>query len=200
ESEAHDDFTKYQLAVFEAGYQKIKTTLGYDFITHIANTAAILRHPAAQCSMVRLGIGLYGADASAQQLHTEPVATLKTTVAQVRAVKAGDTVGYGRAGVLTRDSKIATVRIGYADGYSRKLGNGIGRMKLETGYAPVIGNVCMDMTMLDVTDLPDVKAGDVVEVIGQNISVRELANKSGTIPYEIMTGISARVKRVYVEE
>jgi len=199
ESADHDDFTKYQLAVFEAGYQKIKTTLGYDFITHIANTAAILRHPAAQCSMVRLGIGLYGADASAQQLHTEPVATLKTTVAQVRTVKAGETVGYGRAGVLTRDSKIATVRIGYADGYSRKLGNGIGTMKLETGFAPVIGNICMDMTMLDVTDLPDVKAGDVVEVMGPNILVRELAAKSGTIPYEIMTSISARVKRVYFE-
>jgi alanine racemase len=200
ESEAHDDFTQYQLALFEAGYQKIKKAIGYDCITHIANTAAILRHPKAQCSMVRLGIGLYGADASAQLLHTEPVATLKTTIAQVRTVKAEDTVGYGRAGVLARDSKIATVRIGYADGYSRKLGNGVGVMKLETGYAPVVGNICMDMTMLDVTDLPAVAAGDIVEVMGPHILVRELAHKCGTIPYEIMTGISARVKRIYVEE
>jgi Alr-MurF fusion protein len=200
EAAIHDDFTKYQLSVFEAGYQKIMATIGYDCLQHIANTAAIKRFPATQYNMVRLGIGLYGADSGAAQLHTEPVALLKTTVAQVRTIKAGETVGYGRAGVVTRNSRIATVRIGYADGYSRKLGNGVGRMKLVSGYATVIGNVCMDMTMLDVTDLPDVVAGDIVEVMGANITAQELATRSGTIAYEILTGIHARVKRVYVEE
>jgi Alr-MurF fusion protein len=200
ESAIHDEFTKYQLAVFDAGYKKISDTIGYNSIKHIANTAAILRVPAAQYDMVRLGIGLYGADNSAAQLHTEPVALLKTTVAQVRTIKAGETVGYGRAGVVARDSCIATVRIGYADGYSRKLGNGVGRMKLASGYATVVGNVCMDMTMLDVTDIPNVVAGDIVEVMGPDITAQELATRSGTIAYEILTGIHARVKRVYVEE
>lgn len=201
ESATHDEFTQYQLSSFNTFCAELSNALGYHFIKHIANSAAIVRHPATQLDMVRLGIGLYGATREAiAALHTEPVALLKTTVAQVRHIKAGETVGYGRAGVVQRDSIVATVRIGYADGYSRRLGNGVGRMKLENGFAPVIGNVCMDMTMLDVTDVSDVKAGDEVEVMGPNILVEELAQLSGTIAYEVMTGISARVKRIYVEE
>jgi len=151
--------------------------------------------------MVRLGIGLYGVDsANSSELNLEAVATLKTTVAQVRAVKAGETVGYGRKGLVKNDSMIAIVRIGYADGYSRRFGNAIGKMLVNCQLAPVIGNICMDMTMLDVTNIPSVKAGDIVEVFGNNIKVQDLAFAAETIPYEIMTGISQRVKRVYFEE
>jgi alanine racemase len=128
------------------------------------------------------------------------VATLKTTVAQVRKVKAGETVGYGRKGVVECDSIIATIRIGYADGYSRKLSNGGGKVYVRGAIAPIIGNICMDMSMIDVTHMPEVKAGDIVEIFGTHIAVQSLAKASGTIPYEIMTGISQRVKRIYIEE
>jgi alanine racemase len=154
-----------------------------------------------QLDMVRLGIGLYGINASATgELDLQTVATLKSTVAQVKQVKAGESVSYNRKGVVKRDSIIATVRIGYADGYVRRLGNGIGKMIVKNKYAPVVGQVCMDMTMIDVTDIAGVKEGDEVIIIGKELPVQKIAEWAGTIPYEIMTGISQRVKRVYYEE
>ncbi len=125
---------------------------------------------------------------------------LTTTVSQIKKVTAGDTVGYGRNAILRRDSIIATVRIGYADGYPRNLGNGVGKMLLNGKFVPIVGNICMDMTMLDVTDHSAVKEGDEVIVFGENVPLHLLASWSHTIPYEIMTGISQRVKRVYFEE
>ncbi|MDD2792726.1 MAG: bifunctional UDP-N-acetylmuramoyl-tripeptide:D-alanyl-D-alanine ligase/alanine racemase [Sediminibacterium sp.] len=201
EDPAQDAFTQQQVAQFTTAANLLEQALGYPFIRHIANTAAIRRNPQYQFDMVRLGIGLYGVDSHAEaQLKLQVVDTLKTTVAQVRQIKSGTTVGYGRKGVVTRNSTIATVRIGYADGYNRQLGNGIGQMYVNGHRAPVIGNICMDMTMLDVTDVPEVKAGDIVEVFGSNIPVQELAEATGTIAYEIMTSVSQRVKRVYYEE
>ncbi len=201
EDSFQDEFSRQQVSLFNAIGNSIERAVGYAVIKHIANTAAIIRNPSFQFNMVRLGIGLYGVDsANSNELNLQTVATLKTTVAQVRAIKAGETVGYGRKGLVKKDSMIATVRIGYADGYSRKLGNGIGRMLVNGQFAPVIGNICMDMTMLDVTNIPSVNAGDIVEVFGNNIKVQELALATDTIPYEIMTGISQRVKRVYFEE
>ncbi len=201
EDALQDEFTKQQVALFAATCNSIEHVLGYSVIKHIANTAAILRNPSYQFNMVRLGIGLYGVDsAKSVELNLHIVTTLKTTVAQVRAVKAGETVGYGRKGLVKKDSSIATVRIGYADGYNRRLGNGIGKMLVNGQLAPVIGNICMDMTMLDVTNIASINAGDIVEVFGSNIKVQDLAVGAGTIPYEIMTGISQRVKRVYFEE
>jgi len=130
----------------------------------------------------------------------EPAATLKTTIAQIKQLKKGESVSYNRRGVVTRDSLIATVRIGYADGYSRRLGNGVGKVWIAGHLAPVIGTVCMDMTMVDVTDIPGVREGDTVILFGRELPVQDLAQWAGTIPYEIMTGISQRVKRVYYEE
>ncbi len=139
---------------FENCCTKIENALGYKFIKHIANTAGISRHPQLQMDMVRLGIGLYGIDSNKKmQQQLKNVTMLSTTVSQIKKVKAGDTVGYGRNARLQRDSIIATVRIGYADGYPRNLGNGIGKMLLHGKLAPIIGNVCMDMTMLDITNL-----------------------------------------------
>lgn len=201
EDPAFDSFTKQQADDFATACTTIAQAIGYSFIKHIANTSAIQRNEALQFNMVRLGIGLYGIDTAVNGvLNLATVATLKSTVAQVRKVPANETVGYGRAGKLTRDSIIATIRIGYADGYSRRLGNGVGKMYLRGAYAPVVGKVCMDMTMIDITDIPQVNAGDIVEIFGEHITVQQLAKLSGTIAYEIMTGISQRVKRVYMEE
>lgn len=201
EDKNEDVFTKQQVQLFTNASAKIENALGYPVIKHIANTAAIRRNPDWQFNMVRLGIGLYGADnIQDAELSLQTVATLKTTVAQIRHLKAGETVSYNRSGVLTRDSIIATVRIGYADGYSRRMGNGNGKMYVRGSIAPTVGKICMDMCMIDVTDIPGVKAGDTVEIFGKHISIQEVAKAADTIAYEIMTGISLRVKRVYIEE
>lgn len=201
ESAKHDGFTAEQVVLFENACAVMQQHLGYGFIRHIANTAAIFRNPAYQFDMVRLGIGLYGVDSANEKgLTLETVITLKSTIAQLRGVKKGDSVGYVRAGIVNRDSRIATVRIGYADGFDRRLGNGKGFLFLHGKPAPVVGNVCMDMVMIDVTDIPEAKEGDEVEVFGRQLPVQQLAGWCGTIAYEVMTGISQRVKRVYLEE
>jgi alanine racemase len=151
--------------------------------------------------MVRLGIGLYGVDsANGTELYLQPVPTLKTTVAQIRIVKANDSVGYNRKGKVVRDSKIATIRIGYADGFDRQLGNGIGFVYVQNTLVPVIGNVCMDMVMIDITEVANVQEGDEVEIFGKYLPIQQVAKWCNTIAYEVMTTISQRVKRVYVEE
>ncbi len=201
ESAAQDGFTDQQVMLFTKACDQLQEVTGYHFLRHIANTAAIFRKAEYQFDMVRLGIGLYGVEsADSGKLQLQTVATLKTTIAQLRWVKAGDTVGYGRKAVLGRNTHVATVRIGYADGFGRELGNGKACMYLNGKLAPVIGNVCMDMTMIDVTDIPGSKEGDVVEVFGPNLPVQQVASWAGTIAYEILTGISQRVKRIYLEE
>lgn len=196
-----DGFTQQQVHLFEEACHGIEEELSYSFIKHIANSAAIFRHPQYQFDMVRLGIGLYGVDsADGNGLSLQTVISLQSTIAQIRFVKAGDTIGYGRKGKVHRDSLIATVRIGYADGYDRRFGNGGGSIYVKGKLAPVTGHVCMDMVMIDITDIPSVKEGDVVEIFGRHLPVQQLAKWSNTIAYEIMTGISQRVKRVYIEE
>jgi alanine racemase len=196
-----DAFTTHQAQLFEACCKQIHETLRYNFIMHISNSAAIFRRPDLQYNMVRLGIGLYGVDSSnQQQLSLQTVATLKTTIAQLRKVAAGETIGYNRRGKTTRDSIIATIRIGYADGFRRSLGNGNGKVFINGKEAPVIGTVAMDMTMIDVTDIPNIAEGDEVEIFGKHIPVQQVAKWSDTIAYEILTGINQRVKRIYVEE
>jgi alanine racemase len=166
----------------------------------LSNSAAILRMPEWQLDMVRLGIGLYGIDsAGTQQLDLQEVSTLKTTIAQIKHLHDGDTIGYNRKGVAGSGTVTATVRIGYADGYSRKLGNGVGKMWLKGRLAPTIGSISMDLTMIDITGIPDVREGDEVVVFGKELSVSKLANWEQTIPYEILTGVSQRVKRIYFE-
>ncbi len=200
DSSLHDAFTNAQAKAFLEGCEKIQKISGYSFLRHIANTSAIHRHKNLQFDMVRLGIGLYGVDADpAVQQQLKNVTTLKTTISQIKKIKAGGSIGYSRKGVAAKDSEIATVRIGYADGYPRLLSNGVGYMLVKGKPAPVIGNVCMDMTMLDITGI-DAEEGDEVIVFGEAMPVSELAALAQSISYEILTGISQRVKRVYFEE
>ena len=200
-SEPHlDEFTRQQASSFAEMCSHIEESLGYITIKHIANSSAILRHPDLHLNMVRLGIGLYGVDDDpASQYYLKHVATLKTTISQIREVKAGESVGYSRAGLVKEDTTVATVRIGYADGYPRALGNGKGQMLVNGKYATVIGNVCMDMTMLDISGI-DAREGDPVIVFGENPSITRLASWANTIAYEMLTGVSQRVKRVYYNE
>ncbi len=195
EEPEHDHFTLQQMNRFLKAAGIMDNALPYAFLKHAANTNAIARHPQVHFDMVRLGIGLYGGVDG-----LEPVLRLFTRVAQVKHLKAGQTVGYGQHTVLQKDSVIATVRIGYADGYRRKLGNGNGFMLVNGKPVPAIGNICMDMTMLDVTEIGEVNPGDHVEIFGLNQSIQQVATQAETIPYEIMTGISGRVKRIYNEE
>jgi len=201
EDPAEDDFTLQQHAKFISASNELEKALGYSFIKHMANSAAIIRHPLLQMDMVRLGIGMYGVDAAnTRSLELQAVATLKSTIAQIKHLKKGESVSYNRKGIVKRDSVIATIRIGYADGYSRLLGNGVGKMLINHQLVPVIGAVCMDMTMVDITGISDVNEGDEVIVFGSELSIQQIAEWASTIPYEIMTGISQRVKRVYFEE
>jgi alanine racemase len=196
----HDEFTRKQIKRFETVAKKIEKMLGYKVIKHIANTSGITRWPHAQYDMVRLGIGLYGIDAAiADGGGLQPIATLKTSVSQVRKVAANETIGYNRNGKLVKGGKIATVRIGYADGYLRAFGNGVGKMLIGGKLAPTVGNISMDMCTLDVTNI-DVREGDEVIVFNDQLKIEELARKIGTIPYEILTNVSQRVKRVYFYE
>jgi alanine racemase len=201
DEESKDDFTFLQYEIFQRCTNAIEKRIGYSFLKHIANTSAISRLPQLQMDMVRLGIGLYGIDSNEKmQAQLQNVSVLKTTISQIKHIPAGETVGYGRNGKIDQDSTIATVRLGYADGYPRSLGNGKGKMLVAGKPAPVIGNVCMDMIMLDITGIDSVTEGDDVIVFGENPSLPILAAWADTIPYEMMTGISQRVKRVYFEE
>jgi alanine racemase len=196
-----DTYTLSQGRIFTEACEELGATLGYKFDRHIANTAAILRHPTLQLDMVRLGIGLYGVDVTgSSSLKLKEAAVLTTTIAQIRKVAAGETVGYNRKGKVLRDSLIATIRIGYADGYPRSLGNGLGKVMIRNKFFPVIGSVCMDMTLVDITDMPGITTSDEVVVFGRGLTLNQLAEWAGTIPYDIMTGISQRVKRVYIED
>lgn len=201
EDPEQDAFTKEQFEIFNVCCSELSKAIRYPFLRHIANTAAIVRHPDLQLDMVRLGIGLYGIDSAGEMKSAlMPAASLKTTIAQIRKIKPGESVGYNRRGMVNKETVVATVRIGYADGFHRQLGNGVGSMWVKNALAPVIGSVCMDMTMLDITNIPGVQEGDEVIVFGKELPVEDLASKAGTIPYEIMTGISQRVRRVYFEE
>jgi alanine racemase len=198
EDPSFDEFTKQQAALFEKMSSKIGGALIYPFIRHLLNTSGVSRHTSLQYDMVRVGIGLYGIDSANNEL--KPVSTLRSAIAQVKYVKAGESVSYGRSGKVERDSRIATVRLGYADGYPRSLGNGKGKMLVNGHVVPTVGNICMDMTMIDITDAENVHEGDAVEVFGKSLLVQDVAKWAGTIPYEILTGVSQRVKRVYFQE
>lgn len=195
----HDLFTADQITLFEKVCDTLKENIGYSFIRHIANSHAVQRHPASRLDMVRVGIGLYGTSATAGS-DIRKVATLKTTIAQIRHVPAGASVGYERAAIMEKDTRIATVRIGYADGYDRRFSSGAGKMYINGVLCPVVGLVCMDMTMIDVTDVKDISLQDEVEIFGEHIAIETLATWSGINMYEMMSGINARVKRIYIEE
>jgi Alr-MurF fusion protein len=196
----HDAYSHEQAGTFLTLANSLCESLGYKPLYHLLNSPGILRLPQYQFDMVRLGIGLYGIDPTAEKnLHLKPVASLKTIVSQLHTLKPGETVGYGRHGKTTDEKTIATITIGYADGYNRAFSKGIGEVLIKGQRANVIGNVCMDMTMVDVTGI-DVKEGDEVIVFGDQLPIEEVAAKINTIPYEILTSTSERVKRVFVAE
>lgn len=198
ESWNFDDFTQTQIKTFKRIAKEISDNIHYPIMRHILNSAGIERFPEEQMEMVRLGISLYGVSASGLD-GLRHVCTLKTTILQIKYIKAGETVGYGRKGHFDHDATIATIRIGYADGLSRQFGNGVGRVLINGQMVPIVGNICMDLTMIDVTGV-EVKEGDTVTIFGENPSVIDLAKQIGTIPYEILTSISGRVKHIYYKE
>lgn len=198
----HDaDYTRHQIEIFDKIREDFYNSVSPLPLFHILNSAGILNYPEAQFDMVRPGIGLYGIiPGHPAQASLRQVFRLKSVVSQVRKIAAGDAVGYNRAFTATLETIVATIAIGYADGFSRKLGRGVGKVRVRGHFAPVIGDVCMDMIMVDVTDIPGVIEGDEVIIFDEHYPVPEMAALLGTIPYEVLTSISGRVKRVYLNE
>jgi alanine racemase len=189
-----------QISKFKKIVIPLEDKLGYKTIKHILNSAGVVRFPDSQMDMIRLGIGLYGVEASGlQQGNIETVGTLKTIISQIKEVKAGESIGYSRKGKADKDIKIATIAIGYADGYDRRFSGGKGKVLIKDQLCPIIGNVCMDMSMVDITGI-DAREGDEVIVFGRDLPIYKIAEDIGTIPYEILTNVSERVKRVFYTE
>lgn len=200
EEAQQDEFTQSQFESYQSMAGRIREALGYPFIRHISNSAGIVRDPSLQLDMVRIGIGLYGIDpASSGLLDLKEVGTLKTTIAQIKELAKGETIGYNRRGIADHKMKIGTLRLGYADGYPRSLGNGVGKVWYRGRLLPTIGTISMDLMMIDLSEVPEAMEGDEVVIFGNSLSVTDLARWAGTIPYDILAGISQRVKRVYFE-
>jgi len=193
-----DSFTKQQIATFTDCADQLSGTFSHHIMRHILNSAGIERFSEYQFDMVRLGIGHYGIS-SLPDVKLKQVCALKTVILQIKTVKAGETVGYSRKGIVNEDKRIAIIPIGYADGFDRKLGNGVGEVLVNGKRAKVIGNVCMDLVMIDVTNL-EANEGDSVEIFGDNLTISEVSGWLKTIPYEVLTSVSRRVKRVYFQE
>ncbi len=192
----HDEFSRQQVARFSKMAIQIETTLGYRPLRHVLNSPGIMRFPDYQFDMVRLGIGLYGVNPTDNQAPMRPVATLKTVISQIKTIAPGETIGYGRWGQAEKEMTLATIAIGYADGFSRAFSRGVGCVLVHGQKAPVVGNVCMDMTMVDITGI-GAQEGDEVIVFGEGLPIHEVAARIHTIPYEILTNTSERVKRVF---
>lgn len=200
DDESQDDFTRKQAIQFENISQKIISRLGYPVLRHVLNSPGAVRFNDLQYDMIRLGIGLYGIDPSGNvQSKLENVTTLKTHISQIRNVPKGESVGYSRKAIMQKDSVIATIGIGYADGFPRILGNGRFKVLVNGLEAPVTGNVCMDMSMIDITEIT-AEEGDEVLIFGADKPINQMAAALGTIAYEILTQVSQRVKRVYYKE
>ncbi|MBC3785668.1 bifunctional UDP-N-acetylmuramoyl-tripeptide:D-alanyl-D-alanine ligase/alanine racemase [Spirosoma utsteinense] len=193
-------FSQQQYELFVRCSATLEAGLGYQPTRHLLNSAGIVRFPDYKLDMVRLGIGLYGVEPSRiDKAAVQPVGTLKTTISQIKRVPAGETIGYSRRGLLDHDACIATLAIGYADGYDRRLSNGVGSVWVNGTLCPTVGSICMDMTMIDVT-AASAAEGDEVIIFGSDVPITTLADRIGTIPYEILTSVSERVKRVFVKE
>ncbi|GAB4319014.1 MAG: bifunctional UDP-N-acetylmuramoyl-tripeptide:D-alanyl-D-alanine ligase/alanine racemase [Bacteroidales bacterium] len=196
-----DDFTRRQIEVFRNGAGKIASGADHPVMLHILNTAGISRFPEATFDMVRLGIGLYGITAVEEdRRNLENVSTLRSIISQIKTVKPGEIVGYNRSWVAEKETRIGIVPVGYADGISRRMGNGVGSFLIRGKRVPLIGEVCMDMCMVDLSDLDEVREGDTIIIFGRDLPVQEVADSIGTIPYELLAGISRRVKRIYFHE
>ena len=200
EDPAEDTFTRRQIALFGRMTDTLCAAFDYKILRHILNSAGIIRFPEAQFDMVRLGIQLYGCSEIPEMIPSlHNVVTLKTVITQIKQIPAGESIGYNRSWRLQRDTQVAIIPIGYADGYPRELSNGRGTVLVHGQKVPIIGKICMDMCMLDITGLR-VHEGDEVIVYGEGNTVSEMADAAGLISYELMTRISQRVPRVYVQE
>ena len=198
DSDDFDTFSAHQFELFDTASKKLQSAFEHKILRHICNSAGIEHFPERQLDACRLGIGLYGVDSRDNHI-INTVSTLKTTILQLRHVPKDETVGYSRKGVLTRDSVIAAIPIGYADGLNRHLGRGKGYCLVNGQKAPYVGNICMDVALIDVTDIP-CKEGDTVEIFGEHLPVTVLSDILDTIPYEVLTGVSNRVKKVYYQD
>ncbi len=195
DSEEFDEFTKQQIETFDIFAERLKNAFSHKILKHILNSSGIERFADYQFDMVRLGIGMYGVSAMPKS-DLQNVCVLKTVILQTKKVKKGETVGYSRRGKMAKDSVIGVIPIGYADGFERLLGNGLGEVFVNGRRVKTVGNICMDLAMIDLTDV-EAKVGDKVEIFGKNITIFEVADKLNTIPYEVLTSVSRRVKRVY---
>jgi alanine racemase len=204
DSDDFDNFSAMQFRRFDVASKKLQSAFSHKILRHMDNSAAIEHFPERQMDMCRLGLGLYGYDpretVGVNAANLRPVSTLKTTILQLRHVPKDETVGYSRKGVLTRDSLIAAIPIGYADGLNRHLGRGACYCLVNGQKAPYVGNICMDVAMIDVTDIPDVHEGDFVEIFGEHLPATVLSDVLQTIPYEVLTSVSGRVKKVYFQD
>ena len=200
DSDEHHDFTLQQAKAYDEMSEKVAAAIGSSPLRHLLNSAGILRYEHLQYDMVRLGIGLYGYEANQKEQNMlRPISTFKTNISQIREVEDGETIGYNRMGKASGKRRIATIAVGYADGYRRSLSNGVGSVSINGQRAEIIGNICMDMSMVDVTEI-NAEVGDEVILFGEDPTISELAEKTGTIPYEILTNVSDRVKRVFYSE
>jgi alanine racemase len=200
DSSAHDDFSSEQISIFEKAFKLFETTLGYSVLKHICNSGGITRFKNAHYNMVRLGIGMYGVGVNTfEQVKLENVGSLITRISQIKSVNKDQTVGYSRNGKLIKDTKIATIPIGYADGFGRALGNGNHGVYINGKFCKTVGNICMDMCMIDISDI-NCEEGDEVVIFENVEQINVLAKALNSISYEVLTNVSARVKRVYVQE
>ncbi len=196
----HNEFSYQQIDIFKKSTAILEDILGYSFLKHLCNSPAIVRFSEAHFDMVRLGIGLYGIETNAIfQDKLLPIATLKTTISQIKHVKKGQSVGYSRSEIMEKDTKIGVINIGYADGFNRLLSNGVGKVSINGKIAKIVGRICMDMSMIDLSEI-DAEEGDEVIIFGNEISIQDLANDLKTIPYEILTSVGERVKRIFFKE
>lgn len=200
DEQQYEAFTQHQIETFQQVATEIESQLGIKSIKHILNSAGISRFPQHQLDMVRLGIGLYGFDPNKKLPNLQNVAQLKTSIAQIKTIPAGETVGYSRNGKIQQSSRIAVLSIGYADGFSRVFGNGKAKVKINHQWATTVGNICMDMCFVDVSHIPSAQVGDEVIIFDSIAMVENLAEIAQTIPYEILTNISDRVPRIFYEE
>lgn len=197
---AHDEFSRAQIDRFDKMSERIKVHCGHPVLLHVLNSAGIARFPDAHYDMIRTGISLYGVSSDAEeQKELQNVSTLKSNISQIKRIPKGETIGYDRKCTAGKDMTMAVVPVGYADGLRRKLGNKRGKIFVNGSLAPIVGNICMDMCMIDITGIP-AEEGDEVIIFGKERPIAELASELETIPYEILTGISRRVKRIYFQE
>jgi alanine racemase len=201
ENPSADEFTREQIRLFKQMVESLKSVLDYSFHTHISNSAGIQRFKDLPFSMVRLGIGLYGIAGSPEDKpYMEPVLEWQASILQIRKVNRGERIGYGFPEPIPKDLIVGIVGVGYADGFPRNLGEGRGGMRVSNQWCPTLGSVCMDLTLIDLTNVPEAREGDMAEIFGKHVGVEDVAQRAQTIPYEIMTGIGKRIPRVFITE